>query len=75
MAKKPVWDKPRPKGLGKSKKLTPAQRQKQKLELKLMVVSILISLTTCGQLAGRIIRRSIVPDVGNQCELILKLFL
>ena len=30
MAKKskPIWDKPRPKGLGKPKKLTPAQKAK-----------------------------------------------
>ena len=32
MAKKskPIWDKPRPKGLGKPKKLTPAQKAKAK---------------------------------------------
>ena len=35
MAKsKPVWDKPRPKGLGKSKKLTPAQKAKAKARAK-----------------------------------------
>lgn len=28
--KKPVWDKPRPKKLGKPKKLTPAQKAKAK---------------------------------------------
>lgn len=28
MAKKPVWDKPRPKKLGKSKPLTEAQKKK-----------------------------------------------
>ena len=36
MAKKqkPIWDKPRPKGLGKSKKLTPAQKAKAKARAK-----------------------------------------
>jgi hypothetical protein len=28
--KKPVWEKPRPKSLGKPKKLTPAQKSKAK---------------------------------------------
>lgn len=32
--KKPVWDKPRPKGLGKSKPLTPAQKAKAKAAAK-----------------------------------------
>jgi len=27
---KPIWDKPRPKSLGKSKPLTPAQKKKAK---------------------------------------------
>ena len=30
MAQKPVWEKKRPKSLGKSKKLTPAQRSAAK---------------------------------------------
>lgn len=30
MMKKPVWDKPRPTGLGKSKKLTPAKKSAAK---------------------------------------------
>ena len=35
MAKsKPVWDKPRPKDLGKSKKLTPSQKAKAKARAK-----------------------------------------
>jgi hypothetical protein len=36
MAKKqkPIWDKPRPKSLGKSKKLTPAQKAKAKARAK-----------------------------------------
>lgn len=34
MAKKPVWDKPRPKGLGKPSKLTPAQKAKAKAAAK-----------------------------------------
>lgn len=32
--KTPVWDKPRPKGLGKSKALTPAQKTKAKASAK-----------------------------------------
>jgi hypothetical protein len=32
--KKPVWDKPRPKGLGKSKPLSPAQKAKAKAAAK-----------------------------------------
>ena len=32
--KKPVWDRPRPKGLGKSKPLTPAQKSKAKAAAK-----------------------------------------
>jgi hypothetical protein len=32
--KKPVWDKPRPKGLGKSTPLTPAQKAKAKAAAK-----------------------------------------
>lgn len=32
--KKPVWDKPRPKNLGKSKPLTPAQKAKAKAAAK-----------------------------------------
>jgi len=32
--KKPVWDKPRPKSLGKSKPLTPAQKSKAKAAAK-----------------------------------------
>jgi len=31
---KPVWEKPRPKSLGKSKKLTPAQKSKAKAAAK-----------------------------------------
>lgn len=31
---KPVWEKPRPKSLGKSKKLTPAQKAKAKAAAK-----------------------------------------
>jgi len=31
---KPVWEKPRPKSLGKSKKLTPAQKAKAKASAK-----------------------------------------
>lgn len=31
---KPIWDKPRPKGLGKSKKLTPDQKAKAKARAK-----------------------------------------
>ncbi len=31
---KPVWKKPRPKSLGKSKKLTPAQKSKAKAAAK-----------------------------------------
>ena len=36
MAKKskPIWDKPRPKGLGKPKKLTPAQKSKARARAK-----------------------------------------
>ena len=36
MAKKskPIWDKPRPKGLGKPKKLTPAQKAKARARAK-----------------------------------------
>ena len=36
MAKKskPIWDKPRPKGLGNPKKLTPAQKAKAKARAK-----------------------------------------
>lgn len=30
MAKTPIWDKPRPKSLGKSKVLTPAQKEQAK---------------------------------------------
>lgn len=32
--KKPVWDKPRPKGLGASKKLSPAQKASAKRAAK-----------------------------------------
>lgn len=32
--KKPVWDKPRPKGLGKPKKLTPVQKSSAKAMAK-----------------------------------------
>ena len=31
---KPIWDKPRPKSLGKPKKLTPAQKAKAKARAK-----------------------------------------
>ena len=31
---KPVWDRPRPNGLGKSKPLTPAQKSKAKAAAK-----------------------------------------
>jgi hypothetical protein len=34
MAKAPVWEKPRPKGLGKPKALTPAQKVKAKASAK-----------------------------------------
>lgn len=30
MAKKPIWDRPRPKGLGKAKPLSPAQKARAK---------------------------------------------
>jgi hypothetical protein len=33
-ASKPVWEKPRPKSLGKSKKLTPAQKASAKAAAK-----------------------------------------
>lgn len=33
-SKKKVWEKPRPKNLGKSKKLTPAQKAKAKAAAK-----------------------------------------
>ena len=32
--KKPIWDKPRPKSLGKPKKLTPQQKSKAKAMAK-----------------------------------------
>lgn len=34
MAKTPVWDKPRPKGLGKSKKMSDAQKSNAKAMAK-----------------------------------------
>lgn len=34
MMKKPVWDKPRPADLGKSKKLSPAKKAAAKAEAK-----------------------------------------
>jgi hypothetical protein len=34
MAKKPVWEKPRPKSIGKSKALSPSQKSKAKAAAK-----------------------------------------
>lgn len=66
MAKsKPVWDKPRPKGLGKSKKLTPAQKAKAKARAKANNRKYPNMIDNMWAASRQAIRIFLVPNADN----------